>query len=74
MQKTLPSQKNLRSGFRIGSILHGGSVYCAYEKHWYFPHNAGENHSGMLFVLLGVLGARSASGALHHVKSTLLQN
>ena len=49
MQKTLPSQKILRRGFRIGIILHESSVYSAYEKHWYIPRNAGEIHSGMGF-------------------------
>ena len=42
MQKTLPSQKILRSGFRTGVILPEGScLYCAYEKHWSFRRFTG---------------------------------
>ena len=33
-------------------------IYCAYEKHWYFPRNSGEHHYGMFvggFFFQGVL-------------------
>ena len=60
MQKTLPSQKILLSGVRIGMILHEGGVYWAYEKHWYFPRNTDENR--MCFFVLFLAGI--ASGAL----------
>ena len=50
------------------------------KKQWYFlPRNAGENYSGVslgFFCLFffggeGGVGAGSASGAFHHVTSTL---
>ena len=66
MQKALPSVQKiiLRSGFRLGIIVHEGNVYCAYTKHWYFRVLPAKTTAGCVVFF----SAGSASGALQHVK------